>query len=287
MSIYWLFVKFAPFLLPIALGYSMARWLGLNVDGLANLARNVFLPIVLFSAISDRLNAKLFFSIAFAGAAVAAGGYLMYRYGNKILKAQMSNSVDSPNVGFFIIPFFFLVLGGAGMGTASAFFVGAALTSFILSQLQGGNFQAIFKEPWFYAVIFGLAFMFNGSTPRLLDKTIAPLVEASYPVLLLFLGAYLHPIRGFNSAEVWVTVICRFLCGFLVGLIVIKVLGLSMAISKGIMLAALAPPCALSLMYNTSANGNDETATRIGTLAAIGLMAIILYAGLEPWRLVR
>lgn len=287
MSIYWLFVKFAPFLFPIALGYAMARWVGLSVDGLASLARNVFLPVILFAGISERLNAKLFFMIALAGALVAAGGYLMYRYGNNILKAQMSPAVSSPNVGYFTYPFFFLVMGGAGLGTASAFFVGAAVTSFVLAQLKGGNFQALFKEPWFYAVLLGLAFMFYGSTPRLLGKTISPLVEASYPVLLLFLGAYLHPFKGFKSAEVYVTVVCRFLCGFLVALLAIKLLGLSMAISKGIMLAALAPPVALSLVTNTSSSDTDESATKVGILLGIVLMALILYGGLEPWRLAR
>lgn len=272
-----------PFLFPLLAGYGLARWAGLNSSTLSIIVRFVCLPLVLFSSIAGRLSFELFLKLSLTGAAVALAGYLLFTFGNRLLRVQMDNSVSLPNVGFFTIPFLALSMGGSGLGTASAFLIGVLITVFVIQIIKSGDFTAIIKEPWLYATVLGIIFIFIPFNMSLVYQTIDPVVDASFVLFLVYLGAFLFPMTGYKDAEAYVTVFFRLVCGFLVGAIAINVLSLSSVIAQAVMFSALAPPCAMNMMFNSNSNQGDQSAAKVGVLVSVILMAVILFTGWKPW----
>jgi predicted permease len=285
MNFYGLLNILIPFLLPIVIGYCLARWMKLNSSSLLTLVRCIFLPIILYNALAGRLSINTFLFVALSGACVAIVGNLIARYGNRVVKAEISTSSALPNVAYFTIPFFALIMGTQGLGTACAFFVGAALTClFMQSKLK--IYKIIWKEPWIYAAIIGMFFASNNYRPELLDKGLNPLIKASYPMILIYLGAYLYPLRGIQGLNQFVTVGARLLIGFVVALLAIKILPISRVVSKALMLAALAPPSTLGQIFGLSSDSeSNHSASKLGIIVSFILITIILSAGWKPWNL--
>ncbi len=272
-----------PFLFPIVAGYALARWTGLNAQTLSILVRFVCLPLVLFSSIAGRLSIELFLKLSLTGAVVALLGYLLFTYGNRLLKVPMGPSVSLPNVGYFTIPFLALSMGGSGLGTASAFLIGVLVTTFSIQVVKSGDFKSIFKEPWVYATVLGIIFILTPYKLSLLYQTIDPAIDASFVVFLLYLGSFLFPFRGYKDAEVYVTVFFRLFCGFTVAAIAINVLSLSSVIAQAVMISALAPPCAMNMVFNANSSEQDQSAAKVGVLVSLVLVCLILFFGWRPW----
>ena len=216
-------------------------------------------------------------------------GNLVVRYGDRVVKTKISTSSALPNVAYFTIPFFALIMGTQGLGTACAFFVGAALTClfFQFKQSKKISFKIILKEPWIYAAILGVFVASTNSRPEfmvLLEKGLSPLMQASYSMILLYLGAYLYPLRGIFGLDHFLTVGTRLLIGFIVALLAIKSLPLTRVMSKALMLAALAPPSTLGQFFGLSSDSeSDHFASKLGIIVSFILITIILYTDLKPW----
>lgn len=280
-----------PFLLPIVLGYFFAHWMKLKASSLLTLVRCIFLPVILYNILAGRLSLKMFLFVALSGVCVAIVGNLVVRYGDRVVKTKISTSSALPNVAYFTIPFFALIMGTQGLGTACAFFVGAALTCLFMefSPSKKINFKIVLKEPWIYAAIIGIFIASNNSRPEvldLLDKGLSPLIKASYPMILIYLGAYLHPLKGIHGLNHFVTVGARLLVGFVIAVLAIKILPISRVVSKALMLAALAPPSTLGQIFGlNSDNESNHSASKLGIIVSFILITIILYAGWKPWNL--
>ena len=182
----------------------------------------------------------------------------------------------------FTLPFLALSFGSRGLGTACAFLVGVALTYTLMQATITGPLQLL-KEPWIYAAIIGFLFAASKySPPGQIIKTLAPLLDASYSIMLLYLGTILHPFGGWNDNDAWATIIVRLVSGFAVALLAIAVMPISAAVATGLMLAALAPPGAVGVSRALETNNFSRPAVQLGSIVSLILMIFILY-GWRPW----
>ncbi len=276
------FSSLLPFLLPIAVGYCLARWLNLSSPSLLSLVSYIFLPVVLYHTLAGRLSVSTFLFAAGSGAAVALVGILVAKNCHRFLRAVVDPSAGFPCVVCFTLPFLSLSFGSRGLGTACAFFVGVALTHTLIRAKKTGPLQLL-KEPWIYAAIIGFFFAASKySPPGLMVKSLAPLLDASYAIMLLYLGSVLHPFGGWNDTGAWATVVVRLVSGFAVALLAIAVLPISAAVATGLMLAALAPPGAVGVSRALEFNSLSRPALQLGSIVSLILMVFVLY-GWSPW----
>jgi predicted permease len=271
-----------PFLLPIGIGYCLARWGNVSSATLLSLVSYVFLPAVLYNALAGRLPIDTFSYVLLSGAAVAVAGFMVAKHSHHFLKATVDPSAGFSCVACFTIPFVALCLKSQVLGTACAFFVGVALSYSLIRAKKSAPTELI-KEPWIYAVIIGLFFAATKfSVPGLVTKSLAPLVNASYTIMLLYLGSIMHPFGRLNNADAWVTVVARLVSGFAIALLAIAILPISTVVAKGLMIAALAPAGAAGVSNNLHRSYTSKSAMQIGFFVSLLLMVFILF-GWSPW----
>jgi predicted permease len=276
------FSSLLPFLLPIAIGYCLARWLNLSSPSLLSLVSYIFLPVVLYHTLAARLSVSTFLFTAGSGAAVALVGILIAKNGHRVLKVTVDPSAGFPCVVCFTLPFLALCFGSRGLGTACGFFIGVALTYTLIRVKKTGPL-GLLEEPWIYAAIIGLIFAASKySPPELVTTTLSPLLDASYAIMLLYLGSVLHPFGGWKDPGAWATVAVRLVSGFVVALLAIAVLPVSAAVATGLMLAALAPPGAVGASRALEFSSSSRSALQLGSIVSLILMVIVLY-GWRPW----
>jgi len=271
-----------PSLAVIAAGYSLARWVGLSTAPLITLLRYVFLPVYLFMMLQARMSFQMFFFVALIGGAVVGVGVLIHRNAHRVLKTQLDASVAIPNVACFSIPVFALSWGGRGLGTACAFFVGVSIAAFLIEKK---NVAKLLREPWIYAVVAGILVNEFRVSVQPLDAVLKPLMGATYPLLLLFLGASLHPFEGIADVNAWATAVLRVAGGFLVALLGVSILSVSPAIAAGAVMVSMAPPATKSLSLAGSAKDTPSSrgSANVGLLVSLIVFSLFLMTGWKPW----
>ncbi|MGA1871642.1 MAG: hypothetical protein ACMUJM_24200 [bacterium] len=271
-----------PSLVIIVAGYSLARWARLSTAPLLTLLHYLFLPVYLFMTLAQRMSFKMFSFVALIGGAVVVIGYLIHRNAHRILKTQVDASVAIPNVACFSIPLFALSWGGRGLGTACAFFAGVSIAAFFIEKK---NYVKLFGEPWIYAVVAGILVSEIRVSVQPLDLILSPFMEATYPLLLLFLGASLHPFEGIKDLNAWVTAVLRVICGFLVALLGVTILSVTPAIAAGAVMASMAPPATKSSSLAGSAQDapSSRGSANVGLLVSLIVFALFLQTGWKPW----
>ena len=271
-----------PTIVIIAAGYSLARWVGLSSAPLVTLLRYVFLPVYLFLMLQARMSFQMFFLVALIGGAVVGIGVLIHRNAHRVLKTQLDASVAIPNVACFSIPIFALSWGGRGLGTACAFFAGVSIAAFFIEKKSFAN---LLKEPWLYAVVAGILVNEFRVSVQPLNELLTPFLDATYPLLLLFLGASLHPFEGIADINAWVTAVLRVGAGFLVALLGVSILSVSPAIAAGAVMASMAPPATRSLSLAGAAkdSAGSRGSANVGLLVSLVVFSVFLMTGWKPW----
>lgn len=282
MSLPSVLTTLLPVLAPLAAGYAVARWLGLSTRPLTVILRYVLFPVLLFTGLQEHLPFHVFLLVAATGALMTLMGLVLVRNAHRFLKPQVDSSAAMINIACFAAPVLALGWAANGVGSACSLFVGVALTWFLI---ESRDWKALHREPWVYAVAVALLFQAGNVALPWFDSMLTPLALASYPILLLFLGASLHPWVPLRDGGAWATVSIRLLTGLGVGLIAVAVLPLSTAVAEGVILASLAPPATRTLML---AAGAEETtrahaAAVVGTLASLLALAMLLVTGWAPW----
>lgn len=271
-----------PTLVIIVAGYSLARWARLSTAPLITLLRYVFLPVYLFMTLQARMSSEMFFFVALIGAAVVGIGFLIHRNAHRVFKTQVDASVAIPNVACFSIPVFALSWGGRGLGTACALFVGVSIAAFIIEKK---GFVKLFRQPWFYAVVAGILFNEIRGSVQPLDVILSPFVGATYPLLLLLLGASLYPFKGIRDLNAWVTVVLRVVGGFLVALLGVAILPVTPAVAAGAVMASMAPPAmkSLSLAGSSKDTPSYRGPANVGLLVSLIVFILFSLTGWKPW----
>ena len=271
-----------PSIVVIAAGYSLARWVGLSTAPLNTLLRYVFLPVYLFMTLEERMSFEMFSFVALIGGAVGGMGILIHRNAHRVLKTKVDASVAIPNVACFSIPVFALSWGGRGLGTACAFFVGVSIAAFFIEK---NDFKKLLREPWIYAAVAGILLNEIRGSLQPLDVILSPFMDATYPLLLLFLGASLYPFEGITDLNAWVTAVLRVVVGFLVALLGVSILPVTPAIAAGAVMASMAPPATkyLSLAGSAKDSSSSRGPANVGLLGSLIVFTIFLLTGWKPW----
>jgi predicted permease len=115
----------------------------------------------------------------------------------------------------------------------------------------------------------------------LLDVILSPFMEATYPLLLLFLGASLYPFEGIKDLNAWVTAVLRVASGFLVAFLGVSILPVSPAIAVGAVMVSMAPPATKSLSLAGSAKDTPSSRgpANVGLLVSLLAFSLFLLSG--------
>jgi predicted permease len=232
--------------------------------------------------LKTRMSFETFGYVVLIGAAIVWAGYLIHRNAHRVFKAEVDASVAIPNIACFAIPLFALSLGGRGIGTACSLYVGVSLASFVIGKIK---IMKLLREPWLYAVIAAMVFKETLASVQLLDDILTPVTDATYPLLLIFLGVSLYPIKAVKDLNAWVTAVLRVVVGFLVALLGINFLPVSQAVAAAVVMASIAPPATKFLSLAGSASDNDSSrgAINVGVLVSLIVFIFFLMTGWEPW----
>ncbi len=273
-----------PTIIPLIAGYAVARWVGLSTKPVETILRWVLFPALLFVVLRNRMPFQTFLALGMTGAVMTLAGLGLVKSARRFLKPDVDRSAGTLNIACFSVPFFALSWASNGLGTACALFVGMALTMFVIEKRS--DWTAIYREPWIYAVVAAILFQQGRFGSGSLDTWLEPLASASYPVLLLFLGAVLQPQLSLRDASAWATVGVRLVSGLGVGLLAVALLPFSSVIAQGVILTSLAPPAtqAMTLGSGGSDSASARAAATLGTVVTLVAIALILLTGWTPWR---
>lgn len=268
-----------PFMLPILVGYLLARFSSLNAVNLFPLARFIFLPAVVFHTLSGKINFTSFAYAALIGGLVVIFGNLLMRGIKKLTRNDIDIEGSFPNVAYYTIPFFMVVFNASGLQTACAFLLGASL-SHILVQPKERYWKKAWREPWIIAAALGLVLGLTNINIPYFDAVFRPIHAAAAPILLLYIGSYLHPFKGVKVADVFASIFTRLLIGFTTALLAINLLPISGVAAKSLMFLAIAPA---GMMVFGPRNQWNTVSDKLSILVLTLLMLGVLVSGWQPW----
>src|SRR5262245_46254229 len=90
-----------PTLVPICVGYAVARWAGVRTPPIAALLRTVFLPAILFTGMRQNVPFHIFLLLMVIGATMALAGTLLVRHAHRFLKPRVDHSAALLNIACF------------------------------------------------------------------------------------------------------------------------------------------------------------------------------------------
>jgi hypothetical protein len=275
---------FLPLLLCLGGGYALARFTGMSTGPLQRLIRFGLLPLVLFDIILRRIEPVMFAEVAGIGAVLTLATAAVLVVAPRVLKPTVASAAATPNIAAFALPFLALSWRGVGLGTAAALFVGVAVTLLVVRPRQN-PFSSLVRQPWAYAVIAALALRIASLDTQTITTALSPISSAAYPILLVFLGASLHPFNGFRDTTAWTTVFVRLLMGAIIGLLAILLIPMTRGVLEAVVIAALAPPATRAVAFvddnaELGASPSSGNAMRIGTIVAL---VVVLFLDLLNW----
>jgi malate permease and related proteins len=199
---------FANDLLPVfaiaGAGFLLARFAGVQVQGVARLTFHVLAPALIFNVlVSSTLDAAqssrmaLFYLLVTLSAAVMARlAAIPLRLDRRMLAAFMLVAISS-NSGNYGLPVTLLAFGRDALAFASVYFVSSAIFSYtggVLIAAAGrrsirDSVAGLFRVPPFYAAVAALIIMgVDVTVPAIVMRPITMLSDAALPLMILVLG---------------------------------------------------------------------------------------------------
>jgi malate permease and related proteins len=199
---------FANDLLPVfaiaAAGFLLARYAGVQVQGVSRLTFHVLAPALIFNVlISSTLDAAqssrmaLFYLLVTLSAALMARvAAIPLKLNRRMLAAFMLVAISS-NSGNYGLPVTLLAFGRDALAFASVYFVSSAIFSYTGGVLIAASGRLnvrdavarLFRVPPFYAAIAALIAMgFHVTMPTIIMRPITMLSDAALPLMILVLG---------------------------------------------------------------------------------------------------
>ncbi len=199
---------FADDLLPVfaiaGAGFLVARFAGVQVQGVSRLTFHVLAPALVFNVlVSSTLDAAqssrmaLFYLLVTLSAAVMARlAAIPLRLDRRMLSAFMLVAISS-NSGNYGLPVTALAFGRDALAFASVYFVTSAIFSYtggVLIAASGrldirGALGRLFRVPPFYAAVAALIMMgLHVTPPAIIMRPITMLSDAALPLMILVLG---------------------------------------------------------------------------------------------------
>jgi predicted permease len=199
---------FASDLLPVfaiaGAGFLLARFAGVQVQGISRLTFHVLAPALIFNVlVSSTLDAAqssrmtLFYILVTLSAAVMARlAAVPLGLDRRMLSAFMLVAISS-NSGNYGLPVTLLAFGREALAFASVYFVSSAIFSYtggVLIAASGRRsvrdaLAGLLRVPPFYAAMAALIVMgLDTTVPAILMRPITMLSDAALPLMILVLG---------------------------------------------------------------------------------------------------
>jgi predicted permease len=277
MSPQFVLQVFLPTLVPLAAGWLLARFVRTPAEPLADLARYVLFPVLLFVTFLGPMKPESLLVLGSIGAAMALAAFGVLALAGRYLHLDIRAPAAMPNVACFALPFLALSWDAkdSGLRAAAAIFVGAALT-LALYQAREGGLRQIVKEPWIWALAAAITVSAFGLPTKQIVHALTPLTRAAMPLFLVLLGASLYPLHGFADRSAWATVAARLVVGLAVGAAAVKLFSLPRGVVEATIVVALAPPTSSDLAMTEGTSTEGRAPMVVGVPVSLAAMVALL-----------
>jgi len=236
---------------------------------------NTTLPAVIFLSIAQAdVSPARMAVLVLCGLAIPLGlrvvaGYLVQWLGlERRLAGVVILATMATNIGFFLYPFFLSVYGHEGISRLAAFDIGNSLVAnsygFYIATCYGeappsglrDGLQRVLTMPTLWAGLLGLAANLSGiHLPPLANNVLETLGAANTPLAMLTLGAFIQ-LKNANWKPIGLAVGLRMGLGFLLGQVLVGLVGLS-GIERAVVSIGAAMPIGLAVLVYAASEGMD------------------------------
>lgn len=277
-----------PVLIIALLGYFYAKKEKVSMEIPNKINLDVFIPILIFYAISEKLpSITTLTSFSFGAVIVVLGsGLILYPF-TKFLKVNPRTFLpsmmfnNSINLG---LPLALFAFGEEAMALFIALSIVQIIGQFTIAiVMYGGEVKLInlFKNPVIIATIFGLFFnYFNFHLPQITQEPLLMLSQVSIPLILFSLGVRLASIK---FSHIKIGIIGAILCplsGILMAFFAIWIFDYtSLQKSLLILFGAMPPAVVNSLMAEKYGYDSASVASivAIGNIFSLIIIPIVLF----------
>lgn len=277
-----------PVFLIALLGYLYGRYKRPDMSVVNQINMDVFLPALIFYALSRRDFEFAEYSLAALAASIVilGSGLLAYPFA-RALRLNWRTFVPPmmfTNVGNLGLPLMVLAFGEAALSIAVIFLVVENLLHFTLGRyFLDHRVRAwhVLQSPVILATIAGLAFSLSDlSLPRALLLPIEMVGNISIPLLLFSLGVRLVDIDWGEWRIGLISAVACPVTGIAVALMAAPLLGLPDLQTRQLILFAVLPPAVLNYLFAEQFRQEPEkvaSIVMIGNLAAAFTIPAALY----------
>lgn len=277
-----------PVFLIALLGYVYGRYKRPDMNVVNQINMDVFVPALIFYALSRRDFEFADYSLAALAAVIVMLGSGLLAYplarGLRLNWRTFVPPMMFTNVGNLGLPLMVLAFGDAALSIAVIFLVVENMLHFTLGRYfldHSVRPWHVFQSPVVLATIAGLAFSVSGlSLPQALMLPIEMVGNISIPLLLFSLGVRLVDIDWGEWRIGLVSAVACPVTGIAVALVVAPLLGLPDLQSRQLILFAALPPAVLNYLFAEQFRQEPEkvaSIVMIGNLAAALTIPVALY----------
>ena len=277
-----------PVLIIALLGYFYAKKEKVSMEIPNKINLDIFIPILVFYAISEKLpSITTLTSFSFGAVIVVLGSGLILYPVSKFLKVNPRTFLpsmmfnNSINLG---LPLALFAFGEEAMALFIALSIVQIIGQFTIAiVMYGGEVKAInlFKNPVIIGTIFGLSFnYYNFHLPQLFQEPLLMLSQVSIPLILFSLGVRLSSIK-FSHLKIGIigAILCP-LSGILMALVAIWIFDYTLLQKNLLILFASMPPAVVnSLMAEKYGHDSSVVASivAVGNIFSLIVIPIVLY----------
>jgi predicted permease len=279
-----------PIFALIAVGYCLARVRDIDLGPFTDMVIYLTAPcLVLSSFLHHPIPVRDFGQVFLAALGIVAITGLAFGTGLRAAgKLEAFRGLLLPvmfmNTGNMGLALNQLAFGPEGLSYAVIFFVSVATLHYSLGiamlKVRSG-FREVLRLPLIYAAVLGVGLNLGRvSLPTWIVTPIDLIGQIAIPLMILILG---YQLRHVHFQGVGLSAMCAILRiggGFLTGLVMVKILGLSGTAAKVVILMSSLPPAVLNSVLAKKFDRNPELVSStilIGTLISILTTPTILY----------
>jgi len=275
-----------PILSIIGVGLLLGRFKELHLRSITELILLVTAPCLVFDSISRKSIVWFdFMAISLAAVVVVLGGALMTFTYLTLSGARLTElylPVMFMNSGNLALPLCLLTFGEQGLRKGIIYYVTVSLLTytlgiFIISRQHDPG--EILKVPLIYAFIMGLLVsLLHYPLPKTIRTPISMLGSITIPLMLLSLGYRLSKIRMRNWKLATMGALLRIGGGFIFGLLMVNVLGLSGLTEKIVLMVSIMPSAVINFVLAERYQADSELVASIIFISTmISLITIPLF----------
>jgi len=277
-----------PVILASSIGYIYAKFQKISMDIPNKINLDIFIPILIFYAISEKLpSIKVlgYFSIG-AVIVVLGSGLILYpflKYLNVNIKAFIPTMMfnNSINLG---LPLAFFAFGQEAMAMFIALSLVQVIGQFTIAvYMYGGNIKVLelFKNPVIIATIFGLCFNYFGlHLPTLFLPAVEIISQVAIPLILFSLGVRLSTVSFTNLKVGLIGAVLCPLSGLIMAFLAIFIFEYTPLQINLLILFSILPPAVLNAILAEKYNQDSSmvaSVVAVGTLFSIIYIPVVLY----------